>query len=88
MLPTSNKSQAGLDWRQALQRYAPRIVVCQHCNERLWSGVERVEGLCTFHLYACGLGIRKDSAQHRLLIQLTHRIAQLHPASLSDDIPS
>jgi len=86
--PKSNPPLAALDWRQALQHYASRIVACRHCNELLWGGVERAEGLCTFHLYTCGLGTRKDSAQHRLLTLLARRIAQLHSSHLSDDISS
>lgn len=85
MRPTSDNPQTpGLDWRQALHRYAPQVVVCRHCNELLWDGVERAEGLCTFHLYTCGLGARLETAQRRLLMQLTRRIAQLR----ADTLPS
>jgi hypothetical protein len=67
----------GLDWRQALARYAPRIVVCQRCHTHCKTGVERAERLCSFHLYACGLGAQMEAAQYRLVTILARRATVL-----------
>jgi hypothetical protein len=84
-VPKNTLSLTGLDWRQAIQQYVPRIVVCQRCHTHCATGVERAERLCTFHLYACGLGMQMDAAHHRLVTLLERRVAflQAHP-----DIPS
>lgn len=83
--PKNTLPLTGLDWRQAIQRYVPRIVVCQRCHTHCATEGERAERLCTFHLYACGLGMQMDAAHYRLVTLLERRVAfrQTHP-----DLPS
>jgi hypothetical protein len=64
------------------------MVVCQQCGVIVEREIERTEALCAFHLAACGLGWRLEAAQHRLLTQLTRRIAHLGMPPLSEDLPS
>ncbi len=77
-----------LNWWQALKRYAPWIVVCQRCHTRCETDVERAERLCSFHLYACGLGIQMEAAQEQLVTLLARRGTFLQSQTDAADSPS
>ena len=81
----TNPQGSSLDWRQALQRYAPRMVVCQRCHTHCHTGVERAERLCSFHLYACGLGAQMEAAHYRLVTLLARQATVLEDRTNAAD---
>lgn len=84
----TNSQGSGLDWRQALARYAPRIVVCQRCHTHCSTGVERAERLCAFHLSACGLGAQMEATRYQLVTLLARQVITLQtPTPAADTRP-
>lgn len=86
---TNHLPSQGLDYRAARARYAPRVVACTRCDRLVFSPLERAELLCRTCMDACGLGMKADQAQRRIVLLLERRIAQQHilaslPAVLDD----